>query len=188
MAVTLRIGGMEPSSLEGRVRSMPPHLGIGPDRRDGGGRGRISICHSAGLIATAILLAAGCSDPKSLELVGDELRRRIPEELTRVLPPDAVLCLDETAGGEKYRLWILRRPGGTWLHFPKKLPGFEQHNMPPATLESVLTTKLPSLTRGRPIERRCRYTHWHGGGGTEFQTREIITDQGWFASVEQFRP
>ncbi len=105
-----------------------------------------------------------------------------------MLPPDAVLCLDETAEGETYRLWIIRKPGGTWLHFPPKLPGFEQHDMPPATLESVLTTKLPSLERGRPIERRCRYTHWHGEGGTEFQTREIVTDQGWFASVEQFRP
>jgi hypothetical protein len=33
-----------------------------------------------------------------------------------------------------------------------------------------------------------RFTHWTLAGGSEIQIREIVTDRGWFASIEVFEP
>lgn len=142
--------------------------------------------------ALALALAgsfAGCGGPRSLELVGGELSQRLPAEVMKVIPADAVLCLDEDDQEGAYHIWILRKPGGTWIEFPKrKRIDFEHHSMPPTALETILESKLPSLNRGQPLERRCRYTHWRGEDGDEFQVRELVTDQGWFGSVERVRP
>ncbi len=158
---------------------------------------RSDLRSSLSLISAVLLLpaalAGGCGRPEScgilLELTGDELRRRLPEEVAGAVAEGAVLCLDEPRSDGAYHLWILRHPGGTWLSFPPRRPGrrhpHETHEMPPSALESILRSRLPSLTTGNLREPRCRLTHWRSADGAEIQVRELITDQGWFASVER---
>ena len=141
---------------------------------------------SVGLVLALAGHLAGCDGPRSLELTGEEIRRRLPGEVVELLPTGSILCHDEEAQGGAYHLWILRKPGGTWLAFPGR-KRVEHHSMPTSALETILRSKLPSLDRGQPVERRCRYTHWPAKDGAEIQVREIITDQGWFASVERVR-
>lgn len=129
------------------------------------------------------LLGCGGQNP---ELTGEEARKRLPEEVARLVPDDAILCHDEEGHEGTYRLWILRAPGGKRIEFPKR-KGLEHHEMPVSALETILRSKLPSLGRGQPVDRHCRYTHWRARDGHEIQIREIVTDQGWFASVERVR-
>jgi hypothetical protein len=139
--------------------------------------------------ALILALASGCEGARSLELTGEEARRRLPAELAAIVPADAILCHDEQGHGGDYHLWIVRQPGGTWLEFPKR-KGLDHHTMPTSALASILKSKLPSLDPGSPAEPRCRFTHWCADDndvGAEFQVREIITDQGWFASLERVR-
>ena len=49
----------------------------------------------------------------------------------------------------------------------------------------ILRSRLPSLAPGAPTEPRCRFTHWRLADGAEVQVREVVTDRGWFASVER---
>jgi hypothetical protein len=153
--------------------------------------GRVLPACRVALVALPLLLAGcpGGNGGRSLELTGGEARGRLPEAVVDLVPADAILCHDEEGQEGAYHLWILRRPGGTWLEIPdRERPGFESHDMPPSALEVILQSKLPSLDRGRPLERRCRYTHWHDRDGAEILIREIITDQGWFAGVERVKP
>jgi hypothetical protein len=139
-------------------------------------------------IGLTILATPGCtrSGPSS-ERSGEEMRRELPEPLSRLLPPDVVECCHETAQSPAtYQLWIFRRPGGSWLDFPKKLAGRERHDLPAQILEGMLAAKAPWLAPGRLQSTTCRYTHWTNGD-TAYQIREIVTDRGWFASVEEFR-
>jgi len=61
----------------------------------------------------------------------------------------------------------------------------EKHEMPASAIESIIRSKLRSMSIGRPEQPRCRYTLWRSSDGAELQVRELITDQGWFASVER---
>ncbi|WP_435020139.1 hypothetical protein TA3x_001667 [Tundrisphaera sp. TA3] len=139
-----------------------------------------------------ILLAAasGCGGGlgvASLELSGPEARGRLPESVAGLIPEGAILCLDEERHDGALHQWILRDPAGTWLAFPAGKGGPERHDMPPSALETILASRLPGLDRGTPREKRCRYTHWTAPDGAEIQVREILTDRGWFASVERVR-
>jgi hypothetical protein len=142
-------------------------------------------------VAAWALAVAGCgaSGRSSLELGSPEARSRLPEDVAALIPEDVVLCLDEAHTDNAYRIWILRRPGGTWLELPARRgrgkDKVESHNMPPSALLGVLRSRLPVLDAGKPTEPRCRYTHWRLPDGAEVQVRELITDRGWFASVER---
>lgn len=138
-------------------------------------------------IALASALPAGCGGPpRQAERSGAELRRELPDELARLLPGTAVECHRESAGVPgPYTLRIFRCPGGDWLEFPAGLPGLERHDLPASVLGRTLAAKVPGLEVGTPRGEVCRFTHW-GLGAAEFQVREIVTDRGWFATVEQF--
>jgi hypothetical protein len=133
------------------------------------------------------LASLGCGQRGgvALELRGPEALARLPREAAELIPEDSILCLDEARRDGAYRLWILRRPGGAWLSFAEKAKRAEQHRMPSSALEAVLRTRLPSLESGRPLEPHCRFTHWKLADGAEIQVRELITERGWFASVER---
>ena len=139
-----------------------------------------------------VFAAAGCGPggADSLELSGPEARRRLPAEVADLVAEDVILCLDDTRSDGAYRLWILRRPGGTWMRTPEapKSRGRgkpEMHDMPASAIESLIRSRLPSMMTGKPERPRCRFTHWKSSDGAELQVREFITDQGWFASVER---
>lgn len=138
-------------------------------------------------IGLAALGPAGCARTGTqAERSGEAMRRDLPEELARLLPADVIECHRESATAPApYTLRIFRRPGGTWLEFPKKLPGLERHDLPARVLEGLLAAKVPGLDAGRPRSGVSRFTHW-SRGNVEYQVREIVTDLGWFASVEQF--
>lgn len=144
-------------------------------------------------LAWALAAAIGCGRPGagSLELAGPEVRRRLPAEVAPLVPEDAVLCLDDARPDGSYRIWILRRPGGTWLEIPAERPRgkgatrTESHDLPPSALLGVLRSRLPALAPGKPAEPRCRFTHWRLPDGAEVQIREIVAEGGWFASVER---
>lgn len=139
------------------------------------------------LVAAVAMAACGCSerDGAIRDLTGLEALERLPEEVAALVPEDAILRLDEDRADGAYRIWILQRPGGTWLEFKPKPRGMDRHQMPSSALESILQSRLPSLERGRPLEPHCRFTHWRLADGAEIQIRELITEQGWFASVER---
>ncbi|MFO0907142.1 MAG: hypothetical protein U0794_02060 [Isosphaeraceae bacterium] len=141
---------------------------------------------SAGWTLALSALLLGCGGSRSLELTGDEVRKRLPEEVSSLVPADAILCHDEEGQHGAYRLWILRKPAGSRIEYPKRR-GLEHHAMPTTALESLLRSRLPSLDSGTPVDRHCHYTHWRATDGSEIQVREIVTDQGWFASVERVR-
>lgn len=114
---------------------------------------------------------------------------RLPQSIRGLVPEATVLCFEEQGEGGSYSLFLLRNPGGDWLPAPKKKPaGWEQHRMPATALEGLIATKLPSLTTGKPKEPRCLLTHWRDADGAEIQVRELVTEQGWFASVERVVP
>ncbi len=146
----------------------------------------------AAALAWAFVAAAGCGRATGgfEELTGPEARRRLPAPVAELVPEDAVLCLDDARADGSYRIWLLRRPGGTWLDVPKAGPRGkaesrpDSHDMPPSALLGVLRSRLPGLDPGEP-EGRCRFTHWRLPGGAEVQVREIVSDRGWFASVER---
>lgn len=142
--------------------------------------------HLAGLFISVVGCFAGCGGSRNLELTGEKARHRLPRDVFGIIPEDAILRHEEEGEEGGYHLWILHKPGGKWITFPKR-KGLEHHTMPTSALEAILQSKLPSLERGEPVERRCLYTHWTAGDGAEIQLREIITDQGWFASVERMR-
>lgn len=140
--------------------------------------------------AVLALAAVGCSPDgggTSLELTGPEALGRLPEGVLELIPADAILCHDEEMQNGDLHLWIVRKPGGTWLTFPAKTKGLDHHDMPPSALLSILGDRLPALKAGEPSERRCRFTHWPTAEREEIQVREIVTDHGWFASVERVR-
>lgn len=58
--------------------------------------------------------------------------------------------------------------------------------LPASVLERVLAAKAPWVEPGRSQPDVCRFTHWTRGDA-EYQVREIVTDRGWIATVEQFR-
>ncbi|AMV39253.1 hypothetical protein [Planctomyces sp. SH-PL62] len=139
-----------------------------------------------GLVAFALMLS-GCSPrtAASLELVGRDVRSRVPEQLAALLPDDVVLCLDEERQDGEYRLWILRGPGRERLRFPASLRGLESHRRPTSALTNLLAARLPSLTARSPSESHCRFTHWRLPDGAEIQIREVVLEAEWFASVER---
>ncbi|WP_165245614.1 hypothetical protein [Paludisphaera soli] len=141
---------------------------------------------AVGLVAWT-LLAPGCwgSGAASLELVGPEALARLPRAVASQLPDDVVLCLDETGHDGDYRLWILRRPEGSRLQLSPKLKGLESHEMPASALRSLLVFRMPTLDLGGPSDSHCRLSHWRLPDGAEIQIREIVTEKGWFASVER---
>lgn len=147
----------------------------------------------AAALVCVLLPAVGCGRGSAAfqETSGPEALRRLPDRLPELVPEDAVICLDDARQDGRYRIWILRDPGGTWMDFSKATPGgkkgvkVESHDMPPTTLLGVLRSRTPGLKPGKPKEPRCRFTHWKAPDGAEIQTRELITDHGWFASVER---
>jgi hypothetical protein len=123
-----------------------------------------------------------------MELSGPEARRRLPAEVADLVAEDVTLCLDEARSDGTYHLWILRHSGETWMRAPKLPRGrgrAETHDMPASAIESLIRSRFPSMSMGRPEQPRCRFTHWKSSDGAELQVRELITDQGWFASVER---
>ncbi len=137
-----------------------------------------------------LAFAAGCGNGggESLELSGAEARRRLPAEVAELIAEDTILCLDETRSDGAYQLWLVRRPEGTWMRTPQASRGREKpetHDMPATAIESIFRSRLPSTSVGKPDPPRCRFTHWKASDGAELQVRELITDQGWFASVER---
>jgi len=139
------------------------------------------------VVAAMAMASCGCRErgDAAPELTGPEALARLPTEAVELIPEDSILCLDETRQGGNYRIWILRRPCGGWLAFPEKSKRIEQHRMPSTALEAVLRSRLPSLESGRSREPHCRFTHWRLTDGAELQVRELITERGWFASVER---
>ena len=139
------------------------------------------------LVLAMTVAPCGCSkrDGAIRDLTGPEALERLPREVAELVPADSVLRLDEDRPDGAYRLWILQRPGGSRLEFKPKPWGMDQHQMPPSALETILQSRLPSLERGRPLEPHCWFTHWRLADGAEIQIRELITEQGWFASVER---
>lgn len=131
------------------------------------------------------------------------MRRGLPTELSRLLTADVVLCHHEAAESPaQYQLWIFRHPHGAYLDLPVQAPskgrsrrgerrhlheggGPERHELPTSVLERMLAAKAPWVEPGRSQPDVCRFTHW-ASGDAEYQVREIVTDRGWFASVEQF--
>lgn len=138
-------------------------------------------------VALASALPAGCGgQPHQAERSGAELRRELPDELARLLPAAAIECHRESANSPgPYTLRIFRCPEGRWLEFPAGLPGLERHDLPASVLGRILAAKARGLEVGTPRGEVCRFTHWRRGDA-EFQVREIVTDRGWFATVEQF--
>lgn len=143
------------------------------------------------ILALASAIGCGRAGDDFEELTGPEALRRLPGQVAELAPADAVLCLDDGRPDGSYRIWILRRPGGTWLDLPrarlggKAAGGPDSHDMPATALLGVLRSRLPSLAPGAPTEPRCRFTHWRLADGAEVQVREVVTDRGWFASVER---
>ncbi len=138
-------------------------------------------------LVVSTLAASGCgrSGGAGPELSGPEALARLPKEVTSQLPQDVVLCLDESGHDGAYRLWVLRRPDGSRLRFAPKPKGMESHEMPASALRSLLVSRLPSLDLGGPADPQCRLTHWRLADGAEVQIRELVTADGWFASVER---
>jgi len=174
---TLAAWGLVPDRSDpktGGRPSLPPRVRTGP-----------SIAFLAAVAAVA-LASPGCMErDATLELTGPEALKRLPPEVAALIPDDSVLRLDQDRADGAYRIWILQRPGGTRLEFSPKPRGMDQHRMPPSALESILQARLPSLERGRPLESHCWFTHWRLADGAEIQIRELVTEQGWFASVER---
>jgi hypothetical protein len=145
------------------------------------------------LASWALASAFGCGDAggRFEEMSGPEALRRLPAQVAELTPPDVVLCLDDARPDGSYRIWILRHAGGSWLKIPtgssrdKSASRPDSHDMPPSALLGVLRSRLPDLDPGEPAERRCRFTHWRLPDGAEVQLRELLTDRGWFASVER---
>ncbi len=148
----------------------------------------------AAVVVWALISAIGCGRGGFPEATGPEALARLPGQVAELVPEDAVLCLDDARSDGSHRIWILRRPGGTWLTFPTAGPRgksaiqTETHETPATALTGVLRTRLPSLDPGGPIGGRCRFTHWRLPDGAEVQVRELVTDRGWFASVERVAP
>jgi hypothetical protein len=139
-------------------------------------------------LMVATLLACGCGPSAASERSGPEMRRSLPKEVDSLMPGDAILCHQES--GEKpmaYSLWIFRGPGKDYLALSEELPGKERHNLPEGVLGRVFASKAPWVETGQATSGECRYTHWKRGE-VEYQVREMITDRGWFASVEQIGP
>lgn len=51
----------------------------------------------------------------------------------------------------------------------------------------MFDAKAPAVRLGAPRQPRGRFTHWRLGEA-EIQVREVITENGWFASLETFTP
>jgi hypothetical protein len=132
------------------------------------------------------------------------MRRGLPTELSRLLPADVVQCHHEAfESPAPYQLWIFRHPHGSYLDFPvqasregrsrpverrhlKKGAQPERHELPASVLTRILAAKAPWVEPGRSRRDVCRFTHW-SKGEAEYRVRELVTDRGWFASVEEFR-
>lgn len=144
-------------------------------------------------LAWALAASAGCGPAAGgfEESTGPDALRRLPGQVAELVPADAVLCLDDARPDGSYRIWILRNPDGDWLDVPKSGPRGrpaarpDSHDMPPTALLGLLRSRLPGLDPGEPSGRRCRFTHWRLPDGAEVQVREIVSDRGWFASVER---
>lgn len=145
------------------------------------------------LACWALASALGCGGAGGAfeEISGPGALRRLPAQVAELAPPDVVLCLDDARPDGSHRIWILRHPGASWLDIPTGSPRGksairpESHDMPPSAVLGVLRSRMPGLDPGEPAERRCRLTHWRLPDGAEIQVREILTDRGWFASVER---
>ena len=145
----------------------------------------------ASLAPIGLAWAVGCGTPAptAIDIRGAEMIGRLPASVRDQVPPRSVLRFEERGEGGAYSLQILHESGGERLATPKKKPtGWEQHRMPATALEGLLATKLPSFPLGQTRESRCLLTHWRDPDGAEIQVREIVTDQGWFASVERVVP
>lgn len=123
-----------------------------------------------------------------LDLKGADAKERLPAEIASLLGGDVVLCLDEQKADGAYHLWLLRRPGGEWLDYKGLKPRPERHEMPAPAVESLFASRLPALPRGKADPARCRHAHWRGRDGADLHVKEIVTDLGWFASVERLAP
>ena len=109
----------------------------------------------------------------------------MPAELTRLIPAQAVLKhAESTDAPTEYRLWLFQSPAGDWLNWPTDIKGLERHDLPGAVLDGLFASRLSRLDRGNLRQVPCRFTHWMEAG-VEYQVREAVTDQGWFASFEQ---
>lgn len=144
--------------------------------------GRISSRTS---IVGALLLLIGCGPTVSVELSGAEMLREVPAGLVEFLPEDAVLCHDERSDDGTYRLWILRSPSRTLLKLPDDLPEFQQRRLPASVLVRILDRTAPWLDPGEAEGDSCSFARWHGEGA-DLQVREILTPNGWYATVEEF--
>lgn len=153
-----------------------------------------------GLLAGLILAGlAGCTPTESPERSGPEMLGELPAGIAEELPDDVILCHREsTETPAKYQLWIFRSPAGALREIPsakgaagpakpRKAEDTERHDLPASILVRILAAKVPRLEVGTPRADVCRYSHWTAGDA-EYQVRQVVTDRGWFATVEQFRP
>ncbi|MDX2037646.1 MAG: hypothetical protein SFX72_13420 [Isosphaeraceae bacterium] len=148
---------------------------------------------ASALVAAACAAAAGgCGFASAQpELVGPAALERLPESVRGLVPSDSILAHEEEGRDGGYRLWILRKPGGSRIEFPRrdrKHTDYEHHDLPASALLGLIQAKAPQLERGTPVDPKCRFTHWTATDRAEIQMRELITDRGWFASIERLEP
>ncbi|RUL89079.1 hypothetical protein [Tautonia sociabilis] len=134
------------------------------------------------LLAAAVPTGCGAGE-------GGPAEAPAPEEVTRRLPTGAELLYCERHDHPMpYTLWIYHAPGADRLLDLSGMSGDpEGHELPGAVLLRLLEAKLPRFEAGQPKGGSCRFSHWTGEG-VEYQTRELVTDRGWVASVEEMRP
>ncbi len=142
----------------------------------------LALAWSSALVLSASL--CGCGSSGASERTGEAMRSLFPADLQKILPPDSVVCHEETTEGPTlYRLWIVRRPTPEYLDLPANLEGLEDHLLPADILIRLIRAKVPRLELGQPSSEGCRFTHWRTGSA-EYQLRELTTSNGWFASIE----
>ncbi len=127
-------------------------------------------------------IVVGCGDNTPDPLLHPDL----PDELTDLFPDDATIVHRES-GDEPipYDLWLIRGSSESFLDLPAAWTGLETHELPESILRRLFEAKASGTQLGASAGGPCRFTHW-SSDQTEFQARELVTDRGWFATLERF--
>jgi hypothetical protein len=131
--------------------------------------------------------AAGCGGwGPGAELSGEAMLARFPQELRDAIPPDAILCLHESRGGpEGQNLWILRAEGPRRVGTPGSAEDRQEGVTSTETVARLLAEKTPWLDVPPSAGGRAAYAQW-SRDGRDFRVRELATERGWYAAIEQF--
>lgn len=150
-------------------------------------KGMVRRVGSASLLASWIscVVAGGCGPAGGPSGPVVKPGVELPGVLAALLPAGSTLLHSEsTDAPTEYRLWLFRGPGPRLVALPEDVKGLEKHDLPGAVLDGLLGSRCPRLDRGDLRRVTCRFAHW-SRDGVEYQVREALTDQGWFASLEQ---